>query len=118
LPSFRGAGGDSVLMKKQAAEVRISVRIPKDSDLKPRIAAAARTIGGPESLRVAYRWVATYSGDSRNDIVSTPCGDATETLEITSAPTATPSPTPANVSLLNISGRVVVQTNDNVGTGG
>jgi hypothetical protein len=54
LPSFRGAGGDSVLMKKQAAEVRITVRIPKNSDLKPRIAAAARTIGVPESLLVVH----------------------------------------------------------------
>lgn len=71
-----------------------------------------------------YRWVATYSGDSANNAVSTRCGEPSETVTVSAAPTPTPtpspspSPTPANVELLNISGRVVVQTGDNVGIGG
>lgn len=39
-------------MKNSTADLRINVRIPKDSDLKERIAAAVRATGIPESLLV------------------------------------------------------------------
>jgi PKD repeat protein len=44
----------------------------------------------------------------------TPAGTATPTP----TPTPTPQPTPANIQLVNISGRVFVQSGDNVGIGG
>lgn len=69
-----------------------------------------------------YRWVATYSGDAANRSVSTHCGDQDETVSLTAnatpTPSPTPQPTPANVQLLNISGRVYVQSGENVGIGG
>ena len=43
---------------------------------------------------------------------------ATPTPTVTPTPTPTPSATPANVRLVNISGRVLVQTGDKVGIGG
>ncbi|MDQ6810242.1 MAG: hypothetical protein M3Z64_12590, partial [Verrucomicrobiota bacterium] len=48
----------------------------------------------------------------------TPTPTPTPTPGGTPTPTPTPQPTPANVQLLNASGRVFVQTGDNVGIGG
>lgn len=49
---------------------------------------------------------------------ATPGASATPTPTATPGSSATPSPTPANVSLVNISGRIVVQSGDSVGIGG
>lgn len=43
---------------------------------------------------------------------------ATPTIAPTATPTATPVPTPADVELVNISGRVIAQTGDKVGIAG
>jgi PKD repeat protein len=47
-----------------------------------------------------------------------PSGTPSPSASPSTTPTATPSPSPTNVSLLNISGRVVTQNGDNVGIGG
>jgi hypothetical protein len=60
---------------------------------------------------------ATYSpAPCSTSPTATPAGTATPTP--TPAPTATPAPTPANLQLVNISGRSLVQTGDNVAIAG
>jgi hypothetical protein len=44
------------------------------------------------TLAGAYRWVATYSGDARNNTVSTRCGDPGESVVVESPPPIRPSP--------------------------
>ena len=61
---------------------------------------------------------ATASPTGTPTASATPTASPTGTPTATATPTGTPTPTPANVELLNISGRVVAQTGDKVGIAG
>jgi hypothetical protein len=63
---------------------------------------------------------ATSTSTPTATATASPSATATPTATATATPTATPTATgtPANVELLNISGRVVVQTDDKVGIAG
>jgi len=54
-----------------------------------------------------YRWVATYSGDTNNNPITTTCGDPNETVTIG-----------ATAQALNMSTRMRTDTGNNVGIGG
>ena len=60
------------LMNDASADVRISVRIPKESDLKQRIAAAVHTTGIPESLLVLRATEAVVSYIEQNGRITFP----------------------------------------------
>jgi hypothetical protein len=80
---------------------------------------------GPTSIRytkIVAGPVSTYTPAPCSAATPTPTATASPTPTATASPTptATPSPsgTPANVQLLNVSGRLLTQANDKVGIGG
>lgn len=68
-------------MNNASADVRISVRIPKESDLKQRIAAAVRTTGIPESLLVLRATEAVVSYIENNGRITFPLEVREKTAE-------------------------------------
>ncbi len=118
-PSFGGIGGSlfNLIDVAQGYVFDPASTPPPSPTPSPTPTATATATATPTPTATA---TATASPTATATATASPTATPTATATATPTPTATPTatPTPADVELLNISGRVVAQTGDNVGIAG
>ena len=81
-------------------------------------ATATATASPTATVTATASPIATATATASPSATATATASPSATATATATPTGTPTATPANVQLVNISGRVLTQTGDKVGIGG